>query len=74
MFGLQFYGECWSGPDGEANYGKYNSSERCIMDFTGNGCDQNNPKECVGESLTNYVYRLKGKNCLYTNLDLILCL
>ena len=62
MFGLQFYGECWSGPDGETNYRKYNSSEQCIMDLPDDECDQNNPKECVGQSWTNYVYRLKGKN------------
>ena len=47
MFGLQYFGECWSGKDALLNYDKYGRSDNCI-----NG---------VGKASTNYVYRIKGK-------------
>lgn len=47
MFGMQYYGECWSGKDPEKYYNKEGKSRNCI-----NG---------VGKAYTNYVYRIKGK-------------
>ena len=29
VFGLQYYGECWSGPDGEKTYSQYGASKHC---------------------------------------------
>ncbi|XP_065054644.1 uncharacterized protein LOC135683340 [Rhopilema esculentum] len=48
-FGIQFYGECWTGADAEVTYNKYGPSTNCW-----NG---------VGKHLTNAVYRfvMKGK-------------
>lgn len=47
MFGMQYYGECWSGKDAESNYEKHGKSGNCV-----NG---------VGKSSTNYIYRIKGR-------------
>jgi len=44
--GVQFFGECWSGPNACETYKKYGESKRCW-----NG---------VGQSLTNYVYKVKS--------------
>ena len=70
VFGLQFYGECWSGPLAEAKFAEYGSADPSkSFQISGNPpppCDKNNPQECVGGSLINYVYRLKdGKLFLY---------
>lgn len=46
MFGVQYYGECWSSKTAESNYNKYGKSKACI-----NG---------VGKASTNMVYRIKG--------------
>ncbi|KXJ05215.1 hypothetical protein AC249_AIPGENE3639, partial [Exaiptasia diaphana] len=63
VFGLQFYGECWSGPLAEAKFAEYGSADPSkSLQLTGNPpppCDKNNPQECVGGPLINYVYRLK---------------
>lgn len=42
VFGIQFYGECWSGSDGEKTYGEYGSSQNCWKG--------------VGGTRTNFVY------------------
>lgn len=43
-FGVQFYGECWSGANGGETYNKHGSSAACVQG--------------VGKENTNYVYRL----------------
>ena len=47
MFGLQHYGECWSGKDAEKDYNKHGKSKNC--------------EKGVGKKNANYVYRIKGK-------------
>ncbi|XP_057306646.1 coadhesin-like [Hydractinia symbiolongicarpus] len=55
-FGLQFYGECWTGPS-EMFY-RDGKSEKCIgVDFR--SCDDVAETECVGKQFTNYIYRLE---------------
>lgn len=51
-FAVQFYGECWGGKGAGKTYSKYGKSSDCweINKQTGFG---------VGESLTNFVYRIK---------------
>ena len=44
VFGIQYYRECWSGPDAENTYNKYGPSRNC----------QNG----VGEDGTYYVYKI----------------
>ncbi|PFX27881.1 Pancreatic secretory granule membrane major glycoprotein GP2 [Stylophora pistillata] len=48
-FGLQFYGECWSGPLAHLTYDEDGESTRCE-----NG---------VGKRRANFVYRLVSKEC-----------
>lgn len=43
-FGLQFYGECWSGPKAHLTYHEDGKSKRCIAG--------------VGMAYANFVYRL----------------
>lgn len=62
MFGLQFYGECWSGSNRPPlGSDSYSESKKCIS-FQYEKCQNNDPNECVGEAMTNYVYRImEGK-------------
>lgn len=48
MFGVQFYGECWSSKTAESNYNKYGQLK--------NGCTSG-----VGKQNANFVYRMKGR-------------
>lgn len=60
VFGLQFYGECWGGPNGEALFSKDGPSDNCIQQLTKPfACVQQDPfTECVGGENTNFIYRL----------------
>ena len=61
MFGLQNYGECWSGSDACDQYSRHGDSNLCI----GNNyttCDLNDDSECIGKGNANFVYLLlEGK-------------
>jgi len=58
-FGLQFYGECWSGPT--HNFHRDGPSTKCIgNDFK--PCDDSSKTECVGRAFTNYIYKLSDEN------------
>lgn len=52
-FGLQFYGECWSGPS-EQFYRDGNSKQCVGADYK--ACDDSSATECVGKAMTNYIY------------------
>ena len=68
MFGLQFYGECWAGPEEETRHNMYGKSENCIdkLSKTPEPCNDAIEDECIGMNFANYVYRLRiGK--LYTD-------
>ena len=57
MFGLQNYGECWSGPDACDQYSRHGDSHLCIgQNYT--LCDINDNNECIGKGDTNFVYLL----------------
>lgn len=57
-FGLQFYGECWSG-DSHQYYRDGKKDGKCYgPDFK--PCDDNADTECVGEAFTNYIYEVDG--------------
>ena len=60
VFGLQFYGECWSGPSAELNFNRDGGSDKCIMNLDQpTECDdQGTQQECVGQQETNYIYKL----------------
>lgn len=57
MFGLQHYGECWSGPGSCDQYTLHGESQLCIgKNFT--MCNINDEGECVGKANANFVYLL----------------
>ena len=51
-FGVQFYGECYSGVEGEKTYNKDGPSKDCIMG--------------VGKGYANFVYKLVLKGKIFT--------
>lgn len=57
-FGLQYYGECWSGLHSTTllNGGKSNQCWGYRPDFR--NCDDNSPTECVGTEHYNYIYEV----------------
>ena len=64
MFGLQTYGECWSGQFAEFNYSKDGKSDKCIMNLKKpTACVKGDPKECVGQYEINYIYMLTASKC-----------
>ena len=71
MFGLQFYGECWSGKHAEERYNMYGESDKCFMELSNpikTGCDISNENECMGQQNEIYVYRLKGKMVVFQRI------
>lgn len=61
VFGLQFYGECWSGENTTQTYFRDGPSNKCFMAANNTEfkeCDDNSDEACVGVAYTNYVYRI----------------
>ena len=60
IFGLQFYGECWSGENATESFDRDGRSNRCIT--MGNNefkqCRDDSVDACTGVDRTNYVYRI----------------
>ena len=66
VFGLQFYGECYSGKLGETSYNKYGPSKKCYQQLANPPppCDKKKAHECVGGPWVNYVYKVvTSKTC-----------
>ena len=64
-FGLQFYGECWSGDHAEHLFAT--ESKKCIGHNYGS-CDDNTLGACTGEAGNNYVYEIVREgnyHCMY---------
>ncbi|XP_022788874.1 uncharacterized protein LOC111328661 [Stylophora pistillata] len=65
-FGIQFYGECWSGPNACDTYDKYGKSDECFCSVggsSGKSYPRYDPEHehClgpVGGSLANFVYKI----------------
>ena len=60
MFGLQNYGECWSGSDAEKTYNRAGHSNKCLMTLQNllSPCDMSDLRECVGKPRVNFIYEL----------------
>ena len=57
-FGIQFYGECWSGVS-EIAYDAVGKSDNCKgPNFT--KCDDAPCSYCVGQPKVNYVYKINS--------------
>ncbi|XP_028403372.1 uncharacterized protein LOC114526070 [Dendronephthya gigantea] len=55
-FGVQYYGECWSGENGHEKYAEEGESSTCV-----NGCFEpcgSSDPFCTGKEKTNFVYRV----------------
>ena len=76
VFGLQFYGECWSGENGETAFNKYGEADpkKCIQELVEPfpPCDKSKDMECVGTQSTNYIYRLKDCEWILSSKENIL--
>lgn len=62
-FGLQNFGECWSGSDADKRYKRDGESDQCVMIFQQpfSLCDNlDDPRECAGYPNVNYVYRIEN--------------
>ena len=63
-FGIQFYGECWSGEDACDEYDKHGKSKDCSCSGNNNNnkkYDEDSDAPCiggVGEQYTNFVYEI----------------
>jgi len=57
LFGLQYYGECWSGP-AEAKYTRDGNSTECVAeDYSPCSCNSYN---CIGKDRANSVYKFRS--------------
>ena len=56
VFGVQFYGECWSGPRAACNYKTFGNSDNCVDEKLGK-CWDKNSLLCSGKNTEDmYVY------------------
>ena len=64
-FGIQFYGECWSGESSHQTYNKHGKSDDCQEFTKGKSCNIQ-----VGKADSNFVYRISDRECdiEYTSL------
>lgn len=68
MFGLQFFGECWSGKDALYLFNRDGAADQkdCIgIDY--NPCDNNAETECIGKAFRNYIYKIDESMTKDTN-------
>jgi len=73
VIGLQFYGECWSGPEAHLTYNQYGTSAGCV---DGQFRSYSSNKKClqyIGRSWTNHVYRIGVSGCSNHNIEPIGC-
>lgn len=73
VIGLQFYGECWSGPNAHETYGKYGKSKECV---DGKFRSYSKDKTClryVGRNWANHVYRIAVPGCAHHNIEPVGC-
>ena len=73
MFGLQNYGECWSGPNAEKSFNINGRSDNCLMILKlPPACDMNDPRECMGMDSVNFMYKL-GKLLYFVSAATWIC-
>lgn len=56
-FGLQFYGECWSGVRANVSYDNDGPSKGCVGKKLRQRCRHSDPL-CVGKAKRNFIYKL----------------
>lgn len=72
MFGLQNYGECWSGPVDERTYNQTRRLNDCLMILIHPPppCAMNDTRECMGGPGVNFNYGL-GKTMNLFSLHIL---
>jgi len=62
IFGLQFYGECWSGENVNQTYDRDGLSSQCLSAVNNEfeTCDDDSDELCVGAARANYIYKIIG--------------
>lgn len=73
VIGLQFYGECWSGPNADITYDKYGPAESCINGDYRLISNSSNCGHFMGKSWTNHVYRINTPGCQRHNIEPLGC-
>jgi len=74
VIGLQFYGECWSGPNAHKTYNRFGRSTKCIdgkfrpYAETDTSCGRH-----IGRQWTNHVYRVRVEECGMEDIEPIGC-
>lgn len=58
-FGIQFYGECWSGV-GNIAYDAVGTSDKCFRRPFLKKCDDSPCVYCAGANGVNYVYKINS--------------
>ncbi|KAJ7390458.1 hypothetical protein OS493_025159 [Desmophyllum pertusum] len=61
FFGLQFYGECWSGANSQNTFAMDGPHQACT-DQCYQPCHPYS-KFCVGQNFVNFVYKIKSREC-----------
>lgn len=62
IFGLQFYGECWSGENASQTYARDGKTDQCVsavddqLDIQ--PCNDDSDDACTGVGKSNYVYKI----------------
>ena len=79
-FGLQFYGECWSGENATKTFNKLGSTDRCLMVVNNKDykkCNNSVNELCTGVEFSNYVYKIVHAgmlvHCSQLQLSVFLC-
>lgn len=62
FFGMQFYGECWSGLNGHLTYANNGPSTTGCVDTCYEPC-KDHSEFCSGKHFANYVYKLRDAAC-----------
>ena len=59
FFGLQYFGECWSGLNSRKTPKRHGKSKKCLNEFFGE-CEKEDEGNCVGGENANYVFEVIG--------------
>ena len=66
VIGIQFWGECWSGPNAAIDYNKYGTADSCSTSkFNEDFVDTTKCQAATGKQWTNYVYRIAPSSKFY---------
>ena len=66
VIGIQFWGECWSGPNAAIDFNKYGNANNCSTSkLNADFVDTTKCQVATGKQWTNYVYRIAPSSKFY---------